>query len=399
LVKGFGSARKEVDVEDKGMRARDAEIVVGELAPGPNDAITDVEGVRVGHSTIVQGEGALVVGEGPVRTGVTVVCPREGLTRDDPVFAGPHRLNGNGEMTGLEWVRESGLLTTPVAITNTHSVGVVRDALIAAELEERTDEDIYWCMPVVAETFDGVLSDINGQHVTAEHLHQALANASGGPVEEGAVGGGTGMICHEFKGGIGTASRRLADEDGGWTVGALVQANYGIRSALRVDGAPVGRVLTTERIPSPLAILEAEELPPGGGSIIVILATDAPLLPGQCERLAQRASIGLGRMGGGCDDGSGDLFLALATGNTGIPRSGFPIRSPVTFPLQMVPSERMTPLFSAAAEATEEAILNALLAAGDMTGRDGITAYGLTPDLLLGALDEARALCARPKEG
>jgi D-aminopeptidase len=398
-VKGFGPARKEADVEKRGVRARDAGIVIGELAPGPNNAITDVEGVRVGHATIVRGEGALVVGEGPVRTGVTVVCPREGLTRDEPVFAGPHRLNGNGEMTGLEWIRESGLLTTPVAITNTHSVGVVRDALITAELEARTDEDIYWSMPVVAETFDSVLSDINGQHVTADHLHEALADASGGPVREGAVGGGTGMICHEFKGGIGTASRQLVDEDGGWTVGALVQANYGIRSALRVDGAPVGRVLTTERIPSPLATLEAEELPPGGGSIIVILATDSPLLPGQCERLAQRASIGLGRMGGGCDDGSGDLFLAFATGNSGIPRSGFPIRSPATILLQMVPSERMTPLFYAAAEATEEAILNALLAAGDMTGRDGITAYGLTPDLVLGALDEARALCAQPKEG
>jgi D-aminopeptidase len=398
-VKDIGPARKEMDVKDKGLRARDAGIVVGELTPGPNNAITDVEGVRVGHSTIVQGEGALVVGEGPVRSGVTVVRPREGLTRDEPVFAGPHRLNGNGEMTGLEWIRESGLLTTPVAITNTHSVGVVRDALIAAELEERTDEDIYWCMPVVAETFDGVLSDINGQHVTADHLHEALADASGGPVEEGAVGGGTGMICHEFKGGIGTASRRLASEDGGWTVGALVQANYGVRSALRVDGAPVGRVLTTERVPSPLAILEAEELPPGGGSIIVLLATDAPLLPSQCERLAQRAGIGLGRMGGGCDDGSGDLFLAFATGNSGIPRSGFPLRSSATIPLQMVPNERMTPLFYAAAEATEEAILNALLTAGTVTGRDSITAHGLTPDLLLGALDEARDLCARPKEG
>src|SRR5215217_1677705 len=202
------------------------------------------------------------------------------------------------------------------------------------------------------------------------------------------------MICHEFKGGIGTASRRLADGEGGWTVGVLVQANYGIRSALRVDGAPVGRVLSTERIPSPLAVLGGEELPPGGGSIIVILATDAPLLPGQCERLAQRASIGLGRMGGGCDDGSGDIFLAFATGNGGIPRSGLS-QLPTTIPLTMIPNERMTPLFYAAAEATEEAILNALLMAGTVTGRDGITAHGLTPDLLLGALDEARALCAR----
>jgi D-aminopeptidase len=385
-------------VQEKRVRAREAGIVVGYLMPGPNNAITDVEGVSVGHSTIIRGEGPLVVGEGPVRTGVTVICPRKGLTRDEPAFAGSHRLNGNGEMTGLEWIREAGVLTTPVAITNTHSVGVVRDALITAELEERTDEDIYWCMPVVAETFDGVLSDINGQHVTTDHLRKALATASEGPVEEGSIGGGTGMICHEFKGGIGTASRCLAEEDGGWTVGALVQSNYGSRSMLRVDGAPVGHVLTTEQIPSPLTILEEdEELSPGTGSIIVILATDAPLLPHQCERLAQRASIGLGRMGGGCDNDSGDIFLAFATGNRGIPRAGFPQHSPTTIPLQMVPSERMTPLFEAAAEATEEAILNALLMAGTVTGRDGITAHWLSPDLLLGALEEARTLCARPK--
>jgi D-aminopeptidase len=372
-------------------RARDAGIIVGNLTPGPNDAITDVEGVRVGHSTVVRGEGPLVVGEGPVRTGVTVVCPREGLTREDPVFAGCHRLNGNGEMTGLEWIRESGVLSTPVAITNTHSVGVVRDALIAAELEERTDEEEYWCLPVVAETFDGTLNDINGQHVTPEHVREALSEARSGPVTEGSLGGGTGMICHEFKGGIGTASRRLADEDGGWTVGALVQTNYGRRSMLRVDGAPVGRVLTTGRVPSPY---EDSESSSEKGSIIVVLATDAPLLPHQCERLAQRASIGLGRMGGGCDDGSGDIFLAFATGNGDLPRVG-PSELPVTIPLAMIPNERMTPLFYAAAEATEEAILNALLMAGTVTGRDGITAYGLTSDLLLGALDDARALCAR----
>ena len=374
-------------------RARDAGIVVGNLTPGPNNAITDVEGVRVGHSTVVRGEGPLVVGEGPVRTGVTVVCPREGLTRDEPVFAGSHRLNGNGEMTGLEWIRESGVLTTPVAITNTHSVGVVRDALIAAELEARTDEEEYWCLPVVAETFDGTLNDINGQHVAPEHVREALSEARSGPVAEGSVGGGTGMICHEFKGGIGTASRRLADEEGGWTVGALVQTNYGRRAMLRVDGAPVGRVLTTERVPSPY---EERESQAEKGSIIVVLATDAPLLPHQCDRLAQRASIGLGRMGGGCDDGSGDIFLAFATGNGDLPRVG-PSELPVTIPLAMIPNERMTPLFYAAAEATEEAILNALLAAGTVTGRDGITAHGLTPDLLLGALDRARALCARDR--
>jgi D-aminopeptidase len=367
------------------VRARELGIRIGDLSPGALDAITDVEGVRVGHSTIVRGEGPLVVGEGPVRTGATVVCPREGLARDEPVFAGSHRFNGNGEMTGLEWIREAGVLATPVAITNTHSVGIVRDALVRAEIKARTDEEEYWCLPVVAETYDGTLNDINGMHVTAEHVFEALDSASTGPVEEGSVGGGTGMICHEFKGGIGTASRRLPQEGGGWTVGALVQANYGSRSVLRVDGAPVGRVLGTEIIPSPF---EDGSQPAGTGSIIVVLATDAPLLPTQCDRLAMRASIGLGRMGGGLDEGSGDIFFAFATGNRGIPRAGL-YEPPATVPLQMVTNAHMSPLFHAAAEATEEAILNALLAAGDMMGRDGITAYGLTPESLLGALDEA----------
>jgi D-aminopeptidase len=371
------------------VRARELGIRVGDLSPGARDAITDVEGVRVGHTTIVRGEGPLLVGEGPVRTGVTVVCPREGLARDEPVFAGSHRFNGNGEMTGLEWIREAGVLATPVAITNTHSVGIVRDALVKAEIQARTDEEEYWCLPVVAETYDGTLNDINGQHVTVEHVLQALDSASIGPVEEGSVGGGTGMICHEFKGGIGTSSRRLPEEQGGWTVGSLVQANYGSRSMLRVDGLPVGRVLGTEIIPSPFED-EAETQPAGTGSIIVVLATDAPLLPTQCNRLAVRAGIGLVRMGGGLSDGSGDIFFAFATGNRGIPRAGLS-SPPATIPLQMVTNEYMTPLFHAAAEATEEAILNALLAAGDMTGRDGITARGLTPDLLLGALEEVRA--------
>ncbi|HEX7170322.1 MAG TPA: P1 family peptidase [Rubrobacter sp.] len=370
------------------MRARELGVRIGELPSGPHDAITDVDGVRVGHSTIVRGEGRLVVGEGPVRTGVTVVCPRKGLARDEPVFAGSHRFNGNGEMTGLEWIREAGTLATPVGITNTHSVGVVRDALVKTEMEARTDEVDHWCLPVVAETYDGTLNDINGQHVTAEHLREALTSARTGPVQEGSVGGGTGMICHEFKGGIGTASRRLPEEEGGWTVGALVQANYGRRSMLRVDGAPVGRVLSTEEVPSPYEDEEVTQ-PAGTGSIIVVLATDAPLLPTGCDRLAKRASIGLGRMGGGLDNGSGDIFLAFATGNEGIPRAGLH-RPPATVPLQMVSNRYMTPLFHAAAEATEAAILNALFAASDMTGRDGITAHGLTPELLLGALEEAR---------
>ena len=370
------------------MRARELGIRVGDLSPGPQNAITDVEGVRVGHSTIVRGEGPLVVGEGPVRTGVTVVCPRKGLARDEPVFAGSHTFNGNGEMTGLEWIREAGILATPVAITNTHSVGVVRDALVRAEMEARTGEEDYWCLPVVAETYDGTLNDINGMHVTTEHVFEALDSATSGPVREGSVGGGTGMICHEFKGGIGTASRRLPENAGNWTVGALVQANYGRRRMLRVDGLPVGRVLSTERVPSPYESGQ-ETRPAGTGSIIVILATDAPLLPIQCDRLAMRAGIGLGRMGGGLDDASGDIFLAFTTGNRSLPPEGLS-EPPATVPLQMVTNDYMTPLFHAAAEATEEAILNALLAAGDMTGRDGITTHGLTPDLLLGALDEAR---------
>lgn len=372
------------------MRARELGLDIGVLPSGPQDAITDVAGVRVGHSTIMRGDGPLVVGEGPIRTGVTVVCPREGLARDEPVFAGCHRFNGNGEMTGLEWIREAGALTTPVAITNTHSVGVVRDALIAAELEV-TDE--YWSLPVVAETYDGTLNDIDGQHVTAEHVKEALAGASGGPVVEGSVGGGTGMICHELKGGIGTASRRVPAEQGGWTVGALVQANYGSRETLRVDGAPVGRVLTRERVPSPFE--EETQQPPGTGSIIVILATDAPLLPIQCHRLVQRATVGLARMGGGLDDGSGDIFLAFATGNRGLPRAVLDEEEPQSVPVRMLPNGRMTPLFHAAAEATEAAILNALLAAETVTGRDGITAHGLEPETLLAALDGARPLVGR----
>ncbi len=371
------------------MRARELGIEIGVLPPGPNDAITDVEGVRVGHSTIIRGEGPLVAGEGPVRTGVTIVCPREGSVRDEPVFAGSHRFNGNGEMTGLEWIREAGALTTPVGITNTHSVGVVRDALIAAEMEERPGADEYWSLPVVAETYDGALNDINGQHVGPEHVREALQNAAAGPVVEGSVGGGTGMICHEFKGGIGTASRRVPDEQGGWTVGALVQANYGSRATLRVDGLPVGRVISKEQVPSPFDEEETEQ-PPGTGSIIVILATDAPLLPIQCDRLVLRATVGLARMGGGLDDGSGDIFLAFATGNRGLPSAVLERDVPQTVPVRMLPNERMSPLFHAAAEATEAAILNALLSATTVTGRDGVTAHGLEPDALLASIEEAR---------
>jgi D-aminopeptidase len=364
-------------------RLRDLGLSVGFGTPGPLNAITDVEGVRVGHASIVRGEGALEVGVGPVRTGVTVVRPRPGPAWADPAFAGSHRLNGNGELTGLEWIREAGLLTSEIAITNTHSVGVVRDALCAVERRERGVGEA-WSLPVVGETWDGLLNDVDGQHVTADHLLDALSAAAPGVVAEGAVGGGTGMVCHGFKGGSGTASRTLSSADGGFVVGALVQANHGRRAQLRVDGAAVGRVLGPDRVPLPAG------RPGGAGSIIVILATDAPLLPGQCSRVAQRATIGLARAGGGCEDSSGDLFLCFATGNRGLPTQGYSGTPPLATDVRTVSNPYMTPLFDAAAEATEEAILNALLAAETMTGRDGITAYGLEPDLLLRALAELR---------
>jgi D-aminopeptidase len=369
------------------VRARDHGIVIGRLRPGPFNAITDVTGVRVGHTTLIRGDGPRVVGEGPVRTGVTVIVPHDGDPFVEPVFAGCHRLNGNGELTGLEWVRESGFLTSPIAITNTHSVGVVHDALIAHAVRHHRPGAEFWSLPVVGETYDGVLNDINGFHVRPEHLDTALDGATGGPVVEGAVGGGTGMICHEFKGGIGTASRLVPATDGGWAVGALVQANYGSRDLLRIDGVPIGEAIPTTEVPSPWDAAMARSraagtgghAAPGAGSIIVVLATDAPLLPHQCERLAQRAGLGIARMGGIASTSSGDIFIAFATGNRGLPGAapdGEPDPRQVLH-VRMVEDARMTPLFQAAVEATEEAISNALLTAGTMTGADGITAHGL----------------------
>jgi D-aminopeptidase len=311
---------------------------VGELEPGPRDSIADL-GVRVGHTTLIEGQ--------DVRTGVTVVVPPE-----LPLFAGAHRLNGNGELTGLEWIRESGLLTTPVGLTNTHSVGVVRDAIVAAMIGEAD-----WSLPVVGETWDGVLNDINGFHVRAEHVQQALAAASEN-VAQGNVGSGTGMICHGFKGGIGTASRRAGDH----TVGVLVQANHGRRPRLRVDGAPVGRELGFDRVPGPTR---------PGGSIIVVVATDAPLLPHQCERVAQRAALGVARTGGAGENSSGDLLLCFSTQTVGET-------------VRMTPNEAIDAVFYAAIEATEAAIVNALLAAETMTGRGGTTVHAIEHD----ALDE-----------
>ncbi len=354
-------------------RYRDLGLTVGLLPTGPLNAITDVDDVAVGMTTLIEGEGPLVVGRGPVRTGVTVIVPHPDLGAE-PVFAGCHRLNGNGELTGLEWIRESGQLTTPVAITNTHSVGVVRDALVAAELRGRADATAYWSLPVVGETYDGALNDINGFHVRPEHVFAALDGATSGPVDEGGVGGGTGMICHDFKGGTGTASRRV----GAWTVGALVQANYGSRERLSVDGVPVGREITTADVPSAWDQEESLLRPePGAGSIIVVLATDAPMLPHQLERLAQRAGLGIARVGGSGAHSSGDIFLAFSTGNRGAIGSYKIEVSDTPLTVSMIPDGAISDLFWGAIEATEEAILNALVAADTMTGRDGITAHRL----------------------
>ena len=331
------------------MRARDIGIEIGSSQPGARNAISDIEGVRVGHTTLIEGD--------DVRTGVTVVVPPE-----LPLFAGCHRLNGNGELTGLEWVRESGLLTTPIGITNTFSVGVVRDALAARS----RDEDA-WSLPVVGETFDGFLNDIRAQRVQAEHVHAALDSASA-DVAEGNVGGGTGMVCHEFKGGIGTASRMV----NGHVVGVLVQANYGRRSRFRIDGVPVGKLLG-DRIPTPQPHEE-------WGSIIGIVATDAPLLPHQCERLAQRVGLGVARVGGTAAHTSGDLFFAFATGNRGLDAGSGEV------PLRMLSDGEISPYYAAVIDATEEAILNSMLAAETMTGRDGHTVHALDGGVLADVL-------------
>jgi D-aminopeptidase len=334
------------------VRALDLGIRIGELAPGPRNAITDVDGVLVGHATLIEGDA--------IRTGVTVVVPPT-----TPLFAGCHRLNGNGELTGLEWVRESGLLTTPIGITNTFSVGVVRDAIAA-----RSSDDDRWSLPVVGETFDGFLNDIRAQRVTAADVDAAFAAASA-DVAEGNVGGGTGMVCHEFKGGIGTASR-VAD---GYLVGVLVQANYGRRSRFRVDGIPVGELIG-DRIATP-------EPHDEWGSISGIVATDAPLLPHQCDRLAQRVGLGVARVGGTAAPTSGDLFLAFSTGNDRL------AEQEEELPLRMLSDGGIGPLYDAVIDATEEAILNAMLAAETMTGRDGRTVYALDPALLAEVLRRA----------
>ena len=362
------------------MRARELGIRIGRMEPGPLNAITDVAGVRVGHTTLIAGDGPLRPGKGPMRTGVTVVIPHDGDIWTEPVFAGAHRLNGNGELTGLEWIREAGMLAGAIGITNTHSVGVVHDAIIEAAVRAHAMSDAVWALPVAGETYDGALNDINGFHVRPEHVHAALAAASDGSVDEGNVGGGTGMICHEFKGGIGTSSRLAGD----WTVGVLVQANYGTRELLRIDGVPVGAAISRQEVPSPWDQVDALSTRAGaeGGSIIGIVATDAPLLPHQCTRLALRVGMGVARMGSYASHGSGDLFCAFATGNRDLSQYAGEDDPRATVALRMVPDAQINPLLEAVAEATEEAIVNALLAAETMVGRDGITAHALDHDRL-----------------
>lgn len=373
---------------DRSPRARDLGIVIGTMSPGPHNAITDVGGVRVGHATIISGSGPLVAGQGPVRTGVTVVIPHGGDIWHEPVFAAPHILNGNGEMTGLAWIRETGMLGGAIGITNTHSVGTVRDALVAEGVRSQRPGRFSWSLPVVGETWDGLLSDVDGFHVRPEHVSAALADARSGPVAEGNVGGGTGMICHEFKGGIGTASRCLPVSSGGWTLGVLVQANYGRRGLLRIDGVPVGESLGLDEFPSPYAGNVTPGLASGGparerdGSIIVIVATDAPLLPGQCARVAQRAGLGLARAGGVGATTSGDIFLCFANGNVGLPAPEIPGDRSGVATIRMLVDTALDPIFEATVEATEEAIVNALVAAETMTGRDDITAVRLPHDRL-----------------
>ena len=376
-------------------RARDLGVPF-DGTPGRYNAITDVAGVEVGHTTLIRGSGPLVEGRGPVRTGVTAILPR-GRTARQPVFAGWFTLNGNGEMTGTTWIEESGLLEGPVLITNTHSVGVVRDAAIQWMLKHQPG--FQWALPVVAETWDGVLNDINGFHVKPEHVFGALDGARGGPVLEGAVGGGTGMVCNGFKGGIGTSSRVLPSENSGYTVGVLVQCNYGSRPGLRIAGVPVGKEFA-----DPMVCVASSAAPtrdwlqkmphcsakssrsgrPGSqrqeselGSIIIVVATDAPLLPHQLKRLVKRVSLGLGREGSIASNYSGDIFVAFSTANPGAAADSGLVA------LQMLPNDRLDPLFAATVQATEEAVTNALVAAETVTGADDIRAYALPHDRLV----------------
>ena len=366
----------------QGERARDLGVPF-DGSPGPLNAITDVSGVRVAHTTLIRGEGELRVGEGPVRTGVTVIFPRWD-DPSDPVFSGWFALNGNGEMTGTTWIEESGFLEGPIAITNTHSVGVVRDTIIGWQAE-RGSSFQPWSLPVVAETYDGSLNDINGFHVRPEHVYAALENAASGPVDEGNVGGGTGMRCLGFKCGIGTSSRIVELGGETYTVGVLVQANFGGRRQLTIAGVPVGReIMRNEaRLPEPP---QTPDIDTNRGSIIIVVATDAPLLSHQLKRIARRASLGVARTGGTAGNGSGDIFVAFSTANANAARSR-PFAE-----LTMLSNSQITPVFDATVEATEEAIINALIAAETMVGRDGNRSEALDHDRLRAILERYNRL-------
>ena len=366
------------------IRARDLGIPFNG-SPGKYNSITDVDGILVGHETIIEGDGNLIVGKGPVRTGITSILPR-GMNYD-PVFAGWYSLNGNGEMTGTTWVEESGFLEGPIMITNTHSVGVVRDAVIEWSYKNKfyktlyNIKDLFWTLPVVAETYDGSLNDINGFHVKKEHAFNALNNAKGGIISEGNVGGGTGMICHGFKGGIGTSSRKIDLKEKKYTLGVLVQANYGNRKELTIAGVPVGKEI--ENLLPKITFGEKQE---GLGSIIVIVATDAPLLPNQLKRLARRVPLGISRVGGFGSNGSGDIFITFSTANPGA-FNREEIRN-----INFLPNDLMNPFLSATAQATEEAIVNALISAETMTGINNNTVYNLPHDRLKNILKKYNRL-------
>ena len=374
---GLGATNRAQTNDGKPVRARDLGVPF-EGTPGPLNAITDVAGVEVGFKTIISGDGKLVVGQGPVRTGVTAIFPR-GKRSADPVFSSWFTENGNGEMTGTAWVDESGFLYGPVMITNTHSVGVVRDEVIAWEVNKgpKIDVDDWWSLPVVAETWDGYLNDINGFHVKPPDVDAAIEDAHGGAVAEGNVGGGTGMVCFEFKGGTGTASRRLSAAHGGYTVGVLAQCNFGTRHLLRIAGAPVG-----------YEISEGARRKNDTGSIIVVVATDAPLLPHELKRIAKRVTLGLGRLGSISGDSSGDIFIAFSTANPGAGMADKPVA------VQMLPGDQMDALFEATIQATEEAVVNAMVAAKTMTGVDGHTVEALPHDKLREVLTKYNRLSA-----
>ncbi len=379
IAVGIASAQSQSPAKP---RARDLGVPF-DGTPGPLNAITDVSGVTVGHTTLISGEGKLQIGKGPVRTGVTAVLPRGLDSMNNPVFAGWWSLNGNGEMTGTTWVEESGFLEGPVMITNTHSVGVVRDAVIQWRVNHGQPDPTgyWWSLPVVAETWDGWLNDINGFHVKPEHAFHAIDSAHSGAVEEGAVGGGTGMVCNGFKGGIGTSSRKLEAKDGSYTVGILVQCNYGSKNNLRIAGIPVGREIDADDPYAGTSFVNDDH-----GSIIVVVATDAPLVAHQLKRLARRVSLGLGRNGSVSGNGSGDIFIAFSTANPGAGAADHVVD------LKMLPNGKIEPVFAAIVQATEEAIINAMIAAETMTGIENHRVRALPHDQLRAILKKYNRL-------